>query len=191
MYKSADNAPSINPSSTHLADSSTDVIIIDDAELLFTGQFARNGDDLNISNDISSVRIIDYFGSGAGPELQSPDGANLSFKAVNALAGSESPAQYAANGENGSDLVEIGKVISLNGQAFSKSTNGIEVELQVDDPVFEGDVVRTTDDSDLGITFVDKTVFSLSSNATMILDELVYKAAGDADNSMAFNLVQG
>ena len=42
----------------------------------------------------------------------------------------------------------------------------------------------------MGITFIDQTVFTLSEDARMVLDELVYSPGG-SDNSMLVNLVQG
>ena len=178
MYESTPSSSSTDSAKVIVADANIEALVIDDAHLLFAGDYSRSGDDLLITSELNQITIIDYFGSEGGQDLRNVDGANLSFNAIKALAGPESPAAYAVEGDVSTDLVEIGKVISLSGQAFSKSVNGIEVELKLEDPVFEGDVVRTLDDSDLGITFVDKTVFSLSSNATMILDELVYNAAG-------------
>ncbi len=179
------------PSGVFSVGSTSDPLVIGDSDLLFRGDYSRDSNDLIIQGVLNQIKILDYFADDAGPALLSADGASLSFEAVRSLAGPQSPAVYAANGDGTSDLLEIGKVVSLSGQAFSKSTNGIEVELKVDDPVFQGDVVRTGDGSDLGISFVDKTVFSLSSNATMILDELVYSPGAGSGNSMAFNLVQG
>ena len=45
--------------------------------------------------------------------------------------------------------------------------------------------------SKLGVSFLDDTVFSMSADARMVLDELVYDPANAANSSMVFNLVQG
>ena len=58
------------------------------------------------------------------------------------------------------------------------------------DPIFQGDVLQTAAGSELGITFVDGSVFSLSESARMVLDQLIY-SPGDSANSMSFSLVQG
>src|SRR5690606_17280613 len=68
--------------------------------------------------------------------------------------------------------------------------DGSRGDLHEGDPVFRGDVVATGFGSQLGILFVDDTVFSLSANARMVLDELVYNPSGTA-NSMGISLVQG
>jgi len=44
--------------------------------------------------------------------------------------------------------------------------------------------------SQLGITFIDGTVFALASNARMVLDEMVYDPNG-TNNSSLLSLVQG
>ena len=44
--------------------------------------------------------------------------------------------------------------------------------------IFNGDTVQTGNNSRLGITFLDQTVFSLSANAKMLIDDLVYSPSG-------------
>ena len=57
-------------------------------------------------------------------------------------------------------------------------------------PIYQGDVVETRDDSQLGISFTDGTAFNMGTNARMVLSELVYTASGQT-NSGVFNLVKG
>src|SRR3546814_3203836 len=58
------------------------------------------------------------------------------------------------------------------------------------DPIFQGDVVSTGVGSDLGILFADNTVFSLSANARVVVNEFVYNPAGTT-NAMGVSLIQG
>ena len=58
------------------------------------------------------------------------------------------------------------------------------------DNVHKGDVVQSGSDSSLGITFIDGTVFGLSSNARMVLNEMIYNPNG-SNNSSFLTLVQG
>jgi fibronectin-binding autotransporter adhesin len=51
-------------------------------------------------------------------------------------------------------------------------------------------VVQSGSDSTLGITFIDGTVFGLSSNARMVLNEMVYDPNG-SNNSSLLSLVAG
>ena len=134
--------------------------------------------------------LQDYFGYGTSPALAAPNGAFLSADVVTALAGPQRPASTRRPAANAA-LVQIGKVINLSGSATSTHADGVSVDLKVGDPVFQGDVVQTGPDSKLGVSFLDDTVFSMSADARMVLDELVYDPANVANSSMVFNLVQG
>jgi VCBS repeat-containing protein len=165
-------------------------VLVPDAHLLFSGSFARAGSDLVISHeDGRSHVVVDYFAHDRPPALQSPDGAMLSPDTVAALAGPRAPGQYAQLGQSaGAD--PIGSVSTLDGGASVQRANGTSEPLTLGTPVFQGDVVQTAGGSALSITFVDGTVFSLSADARMVLDELIYSPGG-SDNSMVMNLVQG
>ena len=68
--------------------------------------------------------------------------------------------------------------------------NGVSIILNNGDNVEKGDVVQSGSDSTLGITFIDGTVFGLSSNARMVLNEMVYDPNG-SNNSSLISLVAG
>ena len=169
----------------------TDAISIYSPELMFTGEYFRDGDDLLITLGLESIVIADYFASNSAPTLVAPNGATLEFDVVSALAGEATPVQYAqSSGETGGPL-KIGEVIKLEGTADSLQTGGSKTELKLGDPVFQGDVVSTGAGSKMGISFSDGTLFSLSENARIVLNELIYNPNQSDDNSMVFNLVQG
>ena len=73
---------------------------------------------------------------------------------------------------------------------FRSVRNGVSVILNNGDNVEKGDVVSTGADSTLGITFIDGTVFGLSSNARMVLNEMVYDPNGSSNSSL-LSLVAG
>jgi FecR protein len=68
--------------------------------------------------------------------------------------------------------------------------NGVAVELNVGDLVFQGDVVQTLSNSALAIAFSDGSAFTLNENARLALNEFVYDPNSTA-NSALINLVQG
>ena len=157
---------------------------------MFLGDYSRQGHDLLITHDGATILVPGYFGQESSPALAAPNGAFLTSEVVNALAGPNAPGQYAqADGQ--SALVEIGKVVKLTGSATAKHADGVEVNLAEGDPVFQGDVLRTGPDSKLGVSFLDDSLFSMSADARMVLDELVYDPANVANSSMVVNLVQG
>nr|WP_246216104.1 Ig-like domain-containing protein [Microvirga makkahensis] len=83
----------------------------------------------------------------------------------------------------------IGRVEKASG-SVTVLRNGVSTELRLGDTVAKGDVVQTGPNSALTIKFNDGTVFSLSSSARMVLNDLVYAADSNA-NSALLTLVQG
>jgi VCBS repeat-containing protein len=161
-------------------------VIVPDANLLFTGDFKRAGSDLVLSKDGHDHVVHDYFKGHIRATLSSPDGAQLSGSLVESLTGEVQVAQ--AGGGGGSAAV-IGHVTKLTGSATA-IRNGVSVMLNAGDNVNKGDVVQAGADSSLGLTFIDGTVFGLSSNARMVLNEMVYDPNGSSNSSL-LSLVQG
>lgn len=157
---------------------------------MFKGTYSHQGPDLVIEGPSGTViRVIDYYHADTGPDLYSETGAVLTNDVVDRLVGAHNPLVFAQSGQL-TGQTPIGQVETLEGTAFATRANGQRVALSVGDPVYEDDLVETANDSNLGLTFLDETVFSLSPNARMILDEFVYEANG-GNNSMVMNLVEG
>jgi VCBS repeat-containing protein len=163
-----------------------DAIVVPDAHMLFNGDFKRSGADLILSADGHELVLHDYFKGEKRAPLASPDGAHLTGDIVNALTGSVQVSQ--ADGTATAGKV-IGHVTKLQGTATA-IRNGVSIILHQGDNVEKGDVVQSGSDTTLGITFVDGTVFGLSSNARMVLNEMVYDPNG-SNNSTLFSLVAG
>ncbi len=166
-------------------------IHVDSQELVFIGNYSREADDLLIENGSGTVVFINYFANPSQPDLIAPNGAKITFKTASALAGPASPGQYAQAGSATGEPLQIGEVLQLDGKATATHTNGVQKTLNVGDPVFQGDVLETGSDTSLGISFLDETVFSVSANAKMVLDELIYDPKEAEKSSMTFNLVEG
>ena len=130
--------------------------------------------------------VPDYFKGEKRATLASPDGAVLSGDTVNALTGH---VDYAQAGGALAAAKVIGHVVKLTGTATAVR-NGVSIILNQGDNVNKGDVVQSGSDSTLSITFVDGTVFGLSSNARMVLNEMVYDPNGSSNSSL-LSLVQG
>ena len=160
--------------------------IVPDARLLFSGDYARSGLDLVLSKDGHSHVVADYFKGASRATLASPDGARLSGDLVHALVGEVQLAQL--GGGNAAAQV-IGTVTKLTGSATA-IRNGVSILLNVGDTVQKGDVVQAGSASSLGLTFIDGTVFGLSANARMVLNEMVYDPNGSSNSSL-LSLVQG
>jgi VCBS repeat-containing protein len=176
--------------STHLPAGSTHVpagaIVVPDAHLLFGADFKRSGVDLVLSNDGHELVLHDYFKGEKRAALASPDGAHLTGDIVNALTGQVDYAQ--AGGGVGVAQI-IGHVSKLAGSATC-IRNGVAIILNNGDDVQKGDVVQSGSDSTVGITFIDGSVFGLSANARMVLNEMIYDPNG-SNNSSLLSLVAG
>ncbi|SHN77109.1 autotransporter-associated beta strand repeat-containing protein [Bradyrhizobium erythrophlei] len=170
----------------HAAHVPSDAVVVPDAELLFRGDFKRAGVDLVLSGDGHEYVVHDYFKGQKHAPLAATDGAFLTGDIVNALAGQVQIAQ--AGGAAGGSQV-IGHVTKLVGTATA-TRNGVSIILNNGDNVEKGDVVQSGADSTLGITFIDGTVFGLSSNSRMVLNEMVYDPNG-SNNSSLLSLVAG
>lgn len=97
------------------------------------------------------------------------------------------------------DVKPIGKVVTVAGKATIEHIDAAVVQARlseagagakVGDPVYRGDVIRTGADGRLGINFADGSSFSLSSNASMEMNEFVYDPDGK-DNSTLISLTRG
>ena len=73
-------------------------ILIENSELLFHGDYERQGSDLLISHGGESQLVIGYFGTSTPAHLESTNGAILTAKVVSALAGDPTAGQYAQAG---------------------------------------------------------------------------------------------
>ena len=165
-------------------------VLVAEPEVLFLGDYSRQGHDLLITHDGAETLVVDYFAHATSPSLAAPNGAFLSADVVSALAGPLAPGQYAQAGGQPA-LVEIGKILTLTGTASATHADGVQVPLVIGDAVYQGDVVQTGPNSKLGVSFLDDSLFSMSADGRMVLDELVYDPAKAEDSSMVINLVQG
>ena len=166
-------------------------IQIENSYLLFNGDYSRSGSALVIEDELgNTLTISDYFSASIQPSLISPEGAKLSFDTVSSLAGPEFPGQFAQTSGQSGEVQAIGQIETLQVGATVQRADGTVEPLAVGTKVFQNDVVRTAAGGGLSITFVDGTIFTLSSNARMVLDELIYDP-GSNENSAVFNLVEG
>jgi FecR protein len=94
-----------------------------------------------------------------------------------------SPAQPAADDE------PIGNVATLTGSA-TVTRNNAATPLKLQDDIFQNDVLQTSANSTLGVTFNDATTFNLTANARITIDNYVYEDGGK-QNAALFDVVKG
>ena len=162
-----------------------ETVTIPDAHLLFSGEFERSGTDLIVSDREHRVIVTDYFRGEKRPVLVSPEGAPLDPKVIEALSGHTAYAQ--AGTAPAAKL--IGHVVKMTGSA-SIVRNGVTIDVNNGDNVYQNDVVQTGSGSTLGLVLDDGTTFNLTANARLMLNDLVYDA-NSTSNTALFTLVQG
>jgi hypothetical protein len=165
--------------------SASGVVVVPDAHLLFSGDYMRIGYDLIISGAEGKFVVGNYFKGESRPTLASKDGATLSGHIVDALTGHVHYAQATAP----APAQAIGHVLKLTGSA-TVVRNGVSIDLHIGDAVQKGDVVQTGSDSTIGMTFIDGSAFAMTSNARMVLNEMIYDPNGSSNASL-LSLVQG
>lgn len=137
--------------------------------------FKQAGPDLILtSEDGQTLLVQDYF--VAQPDGIATNNSFFNFQMVESLSGPQAPAQYAQSTPLTGLSEPIGQVDTIEGSVNAVRADGSTAILNIGDPVFQGDVIRTTEDANVGITFKDESIFSLDENGEIILDEMVYDA---------------
>ena len=114
--------------------------------MLLTADFSREGPDLLLTGDGGEeVLVRDYFSVETSPNLLTDGGAQITPQVAQALSGSLAPDQYAQATTTDGDAQPIGTVDTADGDVFAIRTDGTRVDLEVGDPVFQGDVIETGD----------------------------------------------
>ena len=83
----------------------------------------------------------------------------------------------------------IGNVATLTGSA-TVTRNNTPTTLKVQDDIFLNDVVQTSANSTLGVTFNDATTFNLTANARITIDKYIYEDGGK-QNAALFDIAKG
>ena len=174
-------------------------IAIPNPAAMFGGAYVKDGQDLVIAHEGSDlIRVAGYFEYATPADLISPKGAILRGEDVLRLAGAgqdtrlaQADTGTATDASATSGQTAIGQVESVSGTATVTRADGTVVVLREGDLVFQNDVVQTDAEGRLSLTFVDGTIFSLTSGSRMVLDELIFDPNSGSENSAAFSLIQG
>jgi len=177
-------------SDAHKILNTTDPLLLPDGIPLFEAQFEREGHDLVLSQNGAPVLVVPgYFMTAAPVDLVCANGAVLPGKLAARLAGSSMDAQYAQLGEV-SGPVPIGQVETISGLSTVQRSDGTVEELGIGLKIYQNDIISTTADGKVSVTFSDGTIFSLAQSSRMVIDNLVYDPDG-SENASSFSLLTG
>ena len=161
-------------------------VTVPDAHLLFSGDYSRSGTDLIISDHAHRVVVPNYFSGDKHPALVSPEGAPLDPRFIDTLTGH---VQYAQSAGTAAAAKVVGHVVKMTGSA-SIVRNGVTIDVNNGDNVYQNDVVQTGSGSTLGLVMIDGTTFNLTANARLMMNDLTYDATSTSNTSL-YTLVQG
>jgi hypothetical protein len=77
----------------------------------------------------------------------------------------------------------VGQVATLQGIATVTRSNAAPSAAKVSDVVYKNDVLQTGANGSLSVTFDDETTLSLSANARIVVDDYVYEAGTNGNNT--------
>src|SRR5262245_51408436 len=102
---------------TILKDNGGPTLLVEDADLLFNGSYARNGEDLVITGRDGSILVIeDYYMQSTPPDLVTREGAVIAPEIAEFKINNGNFDQMAQAGSGGAGLTSpIGKVVSTAG----------------------------------------------------------------------------
>ena len=154
------------------------------------GSFIRTETDLIVINENSEKAIfIDFFLNYETPSIETENGLFLKGSLLKTLAGPLATGQYAQiSNETGN--FSIGEVSNLKGEVKATRLDGNIFKLSTGDPIFQGDLIQTSEAGSVGLVFLDKTTMSLSDGGKLVLDELVFDAAS-GNGSLAVDMLEG
>jgi len=99
------------------------------------------------------------------------------------------PATDATTDAQAANDEPIGNVAALTGSA-TVTRNNEATPLKPKDDIFLNDVLQTSTNSSLGVTFNDATTFNLTANARITIDNYVYQDGGK-QNAALFDVAKG
>jgi hypothetical protein len=84
----------------------------------------------------------------------------------------------------------IGNVATLQGQA-TVTRDKTSTPLSLKDDIYKNDILQTSNNSALGVTFNDATTFNLDANARFEIDNYIYDDSAGAKNAALFKVALG
>ena len=150
-------------------------IILPAAEFVTDAALVRHNDDLILTLPDGHEQVVEgYFAADPRPTLTLEDSnAALTPELVQSFL-----QEITFSGEGSATATDsqgnaIGNVETVIGEVTALR-NGAKITLEAGDPVFEGDIIETETAGSAKLRFIDETVFSISEDARLALDKMVF-----------------
>ncbi|MCB1840177.1 MAG: FecR domain-containing protein [Rhodospirillales bacterium] len=159
-----------------------------DSSFVRDADMSRDGQNLVLNGPHGTVVVEDYFAQATPPALVSPDGAQLTPELVHSFL--KADLHYADNSHGMTDVSPIGAVQEIKGEATVTRVDGKVEVLGVGSPIYQGDIIETSEDGAVNVMFMDESTFAVSSDARLAIDEYVFDPATQAGSS-DFSVLKG
>ncbi|MBT4039595.1 MAG: hypothetical protein HOC63_01340 [Rhodospirillales bacterium] len=168
-----------------------------DGRSLADAMFEMNDGNLLVTWPDGAISGVENFPATAS--LMDSDGVQMSGDMAVQLAQIDNPTNdtsmmnfegYSNEVIGGTDGDSIGTVEDAAGSVFATRVDGTRVELEIGDPVFQGDIIESGPDGSVGIVLADDTTFSMGEDGSMVLDEMIYDP-GTQDGSVSLSVLEG
>ena len=186
------NQDILNQDSSSLATlASGDVVLLPSADFVTDAALVRHNDDLILTLPDGREFVVEgYFAMDPRPTLSVGEGdMALTPELVSSFL-----QDIRFDGEGSATAVDgqgaaIGNAETVIGDAFIVR-DGERIALEAGEPVFQGDIVETETGGSVKLRFVDETVFSISEDARLALDKMVFDPATSEGESL-FSMLKG
>lgn len=152
-----------------------------------------SADGAQVGSDVISA-LAD---AGAATGGDAPAGGEGGFgfiqpEQAEAIQAAEASGNIAENPNiiSGTDGEPIGNVESLQGEVYAIRVDGTRVRLELGDQVFQGDILESGPQGNVGILLADETTFAMGPEGRMVLDEMIYDPATQ-QGSVSMSVLQG
>lgn len=160
---------STDNSSTIINANGENTVQVPDNGFIADSQMTRDGQDLVLEIPSGETLTIQgYFDATPAPTIESPNGATLTGDLVNSFL--HSPQQYASNSSM-NDESPVGAVEEVSGDATVIRADGTSEPITLGTPIYQGDVIETSAEGAVNITFIDETSMAVSADARLSVDE--------------------
>lgn len=147
-----------------------------DASFVRDADLSRDGQNLVIEGPHGTIVVESYFAQAEPPILTAPDGSALTPALVESFL--KNTAQYAETSTASvTDVSPVGAVKEISGEATVTRANGKVETLGVGSPIYQGDIIETSEDGAVNIIFIDESTFAVSNDARMAIDQYVFDPA--------------
>lgn len=144
-----------------------------DASFIRDAEISRDGQDLVLRGPEGEITVRDYFSHAEPPLLFSPDGNALTPDLVQSFI--KTDARFAdATAGGATDVSPVGAVKEISGEATVTRANGKVETLGVGSPIYQGDIIETSEEGAVNIVFIDESTFAVSNDARMAIDQYVF-----------------